>query len=138
MAVTYPHPFLRLVAAGTLPGPEAWSWSLSLSPNFPDATDPAPATVPAAVVTAVQTFHAATGITNAATRLTTIKLNRIGVDGHYMNETNTVQHDFATPGIAGAYSGAAMPNQVALAVTLRTRNRRGLAKVGRSRTWRRA
>lgn len=125
--MAYPNQFLRLQVSGSLYTSEMWSWTLSLMPDFPGDND-GPETVPAGVISAVQTFHQATSSANA--KLETIKLNEIGTDGRYTKQV-TVFHDFATPVAGGQSSAPNFPPQVALAVTLRTAVRRGLASRGR-------
>lgn len=127
--MAYPAPFLRLVASGTLFGVESWSWSLSLVPNFPGDGD-VPDSVPNGVVTAVSAFHASVHVASSAARLNTLKLNLIGEDGRYVNQGETVLHDYGTPGVPG-FTVPAYPAQVSLAVTLRTARSRGRAHAGR-------
>lgn len=126
--MTYPRPFLRLVASGTLYAVESWSWSLSMIPDF-DNTPTAPEEVPAGVITAVQTFHTSAGIGSDA-RLNTVKLNEIDANGRYVDQDSTVLHDYALPGVAGTGPSGLVP-QIAWAVTLRTAATRGLAHSGR-------
>lgn len=129
--MTYPGPFLRLVASGTLHDVEQWSWGLSLVPSFNnDPQNDAPDAVPPAIVSAVQTFHSGTYISKAA-RLTTLKLNLIGPNGRYLNEGETVVHDYGNPGVAGPGPNILFPPQIALAVSLLTARSRGLANKGR-------
>lgn len=128
--MAYPTPFLRLVLSGTLHGFEQFSVGLSLIPSFNgDPTDDAPDEVPASVITAVENFWESGNVSNRAP-LTTLKLNMIDTNGRYLNQGNTVVHDFGTPGIYGG-GQFLYPPQVALAVTLRTRLSRGRAHAGR-------
>lgn len=126
--MAYPGTHLRLVVSGSLPGTESFSWGLNLHGNF--ATPEAPDEVPQAVIDAVTTFH--TGATlpiGSGAILTTIKLNEIGPDGRYVNKSDTVMHEFE-PGIPGVGTND-LPNQCAIAITLRTAVKRGLAHSGR-------
>ena len=130
LGMAYPHSFLRLVVSGTLWSSEAFTWTLALSDQDDLMPEGAPETVPASIVTAVQAFHATTGMICNEARLTQIKLNRIGLDGRYISQSETVLHDFAPPGIPGASSSPVAP-QIALAVSLVTEKRRGPANAGR-------
>lgn len=126
--MAYPGSFLRLVVSGTLYGTEQFAWSLAISRNF--ETDPAPDTIPQALIDAVVAYHSDPATqTGARAELTMIKLNEIGPNGRYANPSETVLHEFETP-VAGE-GNASQPPQTAVAVTLRTAVRRGLAKSGR-------
>lgn len=124
----YLAPFLRLVAVGSLPGGEQWTWSLSFIENFGPST--APTEVPADVITAVQTFHQSSAVAlGSGVTLDAIKLNEIGVDGRYTNSSATVEHFFDPP--EGAAGTIQLPPQCATAVSLLTGKTRGLAHRGR-------
>lgn len=126
--MTYPLPFLRLVVSGTLFTSESFSFGISLINDF--GTGEAPLEVPQGVIDATEAYIArpTTKLSNAAV-LTTIKLNEIGTDGRYTSATDTVLAE-VNPTVAGAL-GIQTPPQIALAVTLRTGARRGLAASGR-------
>lgn len=123
--MTYAAPFLRLVLSGTLHTVEGFSFGVSLISDGSGVE--APAEVPAGVVTAAQTLMTGAIISGAAD-LDTIKLNLIGTDGRYAGD-NTVMHEFAPP-VGGTYTATNAP-QVAIAVSLDTAARRGLATRGR-------
>lgn len=126
--MAYPGNHLRLVVSGYLPGGEAFSWGLNFHGNF--STPDGPDVVPQAVIDAVTTFHTDTRVpVSDAAVLTMIKLNEIGPDGRYVSRSETVMHEFET-GIPGSGTPG-LPNQCALAVTLRTAAKRGLAHSGR-------
>lgn len=127
--MTYAVPHLRLVVSGGLYGVDRFSWGLNFIRDFdPDAV--APETVPQGVIDAVVALHTASPVAiSAAATLDTIKLNEIGTDGRYLNQGDTVMHEFETP-VPGSSSSRPAP-QVALAVTLRTAKRRGRAHAGR-------
>lgn len=126
--MAYPKNFLRLVMAGSLYANERWSTSLSLIPNFAGNPSAGPTEVPEAVIEAASDFIQS-GRIYSFVRLDTIKLNLIGPDGKYVDPDDTVEHTFETP-VAGGQSGT-IPPQIALAATLRTGSRRGLANAGR-------
>lgn len=126
--MAYASNILRLVVSGSLYETEAFSWSLSFMPNFSE-TPVVPEEVPAAVQTAVTTYHTS-GVVSAPARLETIKLNLIGPDGRYVDQGNTVLFDYPGTGIPGTASVYPAP-QVALAVTTRTAAQRGRAHAGR-------
>lgn len=126
--MTFPGNFLRMQVSGSLYGTESWSWTLSLVPDFPGPGEDAPSAVPPAVASAVQNFHIATS--GPAARLKTLKLNELGPDGRYTSASETVLYDWDAPGIVGS-SGSPYPAQIALAVSLVTGVRRGLARNGR-------
>lgn len=127
--MTYKQNFLRLVVQGTLYNQERFAFSMALIANEGAGLPPAPTAVPQGTIDAVRTFWTGPGerISEGA-RLTTIKINEIGVDGKYVND-ETVLYDF-NPTVAGT-SGTHHPPQVALAVTLGTDVNRGRAKSGR-------
>lgn len=125
----YPNRFLRLQVAGSgWPG-EIWSWSLNLIAGFgQDAAQPADG-VPAGVVSAVTAFHQEAGLINNRATLETIKLNLIGTDGRYVNQSTTYVSEVLPP-VTGAGT-LDFPPQVALTITLRTSAKRGRAHAGR-------
>lgn len=125
--MAYPRPFLRLVCSGTLYGAEAFSYSLSLIPDFASAPV-VPDEVPEGIIDAVTTFHNGSRIGSQAV-LRLIKLNAIGEDGRYLNDSETIYHE-VDPGVAGT-GNANHPPQVALAISLRTARQRGRAHAGR-------
>lgn len=127
--MVYPASFLRLVASGPLYVVESWSWGLSLA-RFPASGEFAevPDVVPEDVIAATTQFHQSIP-TSAPAQLATIKLNLIGADGRYVNQSETVRHDYDVP-VPGQGSGN-VPPQVALALSLRTDKLRGRAHVGR-------
>lgn len=126
--MAYPRNIFRLVMSGTLFENETFSYGLTFAKEF--TTGSAPSTVPTGIVDAVVAFHTGldSGVSNAA-KLKTIKFNEIGTDGRYVSASETVLEEFETPWAGGR--GAAMPAQVALAITLRTAKRRGRARAGR-------
>jgi hypothetical protein len=65
----------------------------------------------------------------AATSLSFVKANVIGVDGFYENKGETFRRDF--PERAGVDASNALPSEVAFVVTLLTDVARGLASKGR-------
>ncbi len=124
--MTYPAPFLRLVASGRLFGVEDWSVGLSLIPNFTSGPD-APPEVPQRIVDASQAFWTSNVFASTAT-LTTLKLNLIGPDGRYVG-SDTVSHEYAVQLQGGGAN--ILPPQIALVASLRSGARRGLAHAGR-------
>lgn len=125
--MAYASKILRLVVSGPLYLTERFSWSIQFRP----ITDPGwlqPDTVPAGVLSAVSAFHQTTNMISAAAKVDNIKLNVIKEDGHYLDDTNTVEA-FPTP-YAGGIANS-IPPQLALAITLATDAQRGLASKGR-------
>lgn len=130
----YAFPFLRLVAIGTI-----YSDTFNFGLNFVQTTAGAggvPIVTPAhltAVATPLSDWFSGTSAAaganiSSSAKLTGFKLNRIGVDGKYM-EDFTREHTYATP-VAGGVAGP-IPAQIALAITLRTAAERGRASKGR-------
>lgn len=122
--MTYPVPFTRLVASGSL-FTEQFAFSLNMVGTAP--TTP-PGIVPEGVVDLTRAFFAAT-MQQAAARLTMVKFNRIGTDGRY-SESTTRAADLGPAPVIGTQS-TKYPPQVALAVSLDTGYSRGLAARGR-------
>lgn len=120
----YLNPFLKLVVQGSLGSVEVFSYSLHLI----GSANPAPATVPQAVVDAVAAFHGSALVGSTAI-VRTIKLNLIGENGKYVSDT-TVQEDLESPYIAGQGPNQ-YPMQVALAMSLLATKERGKASKGR-------
>lgn len=122
--MAYPQPFLRVVFSGPLYTVERWSFGLTFGGDFNGS--PPPEEVPPGIITAIGNFL--NGVSTGAAKCDLIKVNQIGLDGRYTSE-DTVLHEFVTP--VGATGAVAHPAQVALAVSLETGARRGLAHRGR-------
>lgn len=122
--MVYASPFTRLQVSGTGFGAEIWSWSLSFT-GAPDVD-----TVPAGVVSAVDSFHRTTGLIGGAAKMTTIKWNRLDTNGKQDPVKPTTLHEFVPP-VAGGGGASFMPSALTLAVTLRTARRRGPGSAGR-------
>jgi hypothetical protein len=120
---------LYLQWGGKLPGAEQWSCGLRM--YGPAATAVADAgTLMDDVVPVVQSFHTrqATGI-HANAKLSFVKLNAIGTNGNYIEQSTneTVLADIA----GGGGPAFAKPNQVCQVVSLLTGFSRGPAHRGR-------
>lgn len=126
--MAYVQNFLRLVAIGSLPGGEQWTWSLSYIGNFGPVE--APTEVPQGVLDAIETFHEDTNVgLGTGVTLTAVKLNEIGTNGRYANVSETVEYVYDTP--VQAANTIQIPPQAATAVSLLTNKKRGLAHRGR-------
>ena len=124
----YPANFLRLVVIGGLPGGEQWTWSLSFIADF--STLEPPATVPQGVIDALETFHGSSAVAlGTGVTLNAVKLNEIGTDGRYVSPAETVEHVWDPP--VGAPGTIQVPPQTAVAISLLTAKKRGLAHRGR-------
>ncbi len=125
--MVYAHPFLRLVAIGSLYDTDTFSFSMALRRTI--AAEPAPVVVPSGIITAFSVFwnHASVLISQHAV-LETLKLNEIGPDGKYVND-DTVLYDYDPP--VPGNSGANTVPQVSLAISLGTDAARGRAHAGR-------
>lgn len=114
---------------GKLPGNETWSCSLRMAlTGGAVAIDDAKLT---AAANAIQTYHTnASSFISSHAKLSSVKLNAVDEDGHYVtNPTN----EKLIADIAGGATEAApsYPHQVAWAITLTTGFSRGLAHKGR-------
>lgn len=126
--MAYPANFLRLVVIGSLPGGEQWTWSLSFIQDF--STLEPPTTVPQGVIDTLETFHesfdAALG---TGVLLNAVKVNEIGTDGRYASPSETVEYVWDPP--VNAPNTIQLPPQSAVAISLLTAKKRGLAHRGR-------
>lgn len=126
----YDQRHMYLQWGGALPGGEQWSCGLRLraKAGVTPVNDPALLT---SLQQVVNNFHGrtTTNISGRAT-LTFCKLNLIGLDGRYV-EDMTYEHQYAAGAIGGGNISLTPPNQVALAVSLRTAFARGPAHAGR-------
>lgn len=125
----YDSAHLYLQWGGKLPGGEEWSCGLRLM-NLGGAIPETEPAMLAALVTSITNFHngGAAGI-SALAKLSFVKLNAIGVDGHYVYDTTqeTVLADISGGGTGSGF----VPNQLACAVSLTTGFSRGPAHRGR-------
>jgi hypothetical protein len=122
--MAYTQPFLRAVWSGQHFTNERFSFGVALISDFGGAEPPD--TVPAAIKTATDVFFSAqVGMTS---KCDTIKINLIGTDGKYESD-QTVLYEYTTQQTHN--SGVKYPPQVAVAVSLTTAVRRGLAARGR-------
>jgi hypothetical protein len=125
--MAYVHPFMRLTCSGALYENERFSVGFTLV-NTQTGTPLAEDVVPAAVVTAVKNYFAASFISEHAS-LDVIKWNQIGLDGKYLSKTESCAAE-VNPKVTGG-GGEKPPAQIALAVSMRTAHARGLAHAGR-------
>lgn len=134
LTVYQPGPYdaqhLYLQWGGKLPGNERWSCGFRMmnmgAGNALDAS-----TRLASYTNVITAFHG-NGSVNISSlcKLDSVKLNHIGVDGNYTQETTNETILADLPG-AASQSEPKYPNQVALAVTLTTAVTRGPAHKGR-------
>ena len=134
--MAHPHPFIKVVAEGSLYGTEAFSFGFHIVQAPTIAEDQLPAVTQELadkIGNLVRTYFNGAepnglSITSMA-KLARVKVNRIGRDGRYM-EPDSIEH-VVNPAIAGR-SSARPPAQLALAVSLiGNENPRGLAGRGR-------
>lgn len=127
----YDSAHLYLQWGGKLPGGEQWSCGLRLRKKTAGAAvaaDAAGLLVGAAA--AVVAYHQSANINiSANAKLSSVKLNTIGTDGHYMDSSTNEAIYSDLPGAGSATP--VYPNQVALAVSLLTGFSRGPAHRGR-------
>lgn len=126
--MAYQQPFLRLVAAGTIYSGDTFSFSMSLIKGSGAVT--VPTEVPPAVISAFTSYWNTSSLISQYAKLTTLKLNQIGLDGRY-TEPTTVRYDYPPPGIPGSSTGTNTAPQIALAISLTTAISRGRAHAGR-------
>jgi len=125
----YNTPHLYLQWGGKLPGNEQWSCGLRIAPTVTGAVTMGPTDLNTCVIQLSMTHaNAATGISPLA-KLSFVKLNIIGTDGHYAGSATNEQ---VVADVAGGGSASTIyPNQVAMAVSLTTGFSRGPAHRGR-------
>lgn len=128
----YPANFHRLVILGEVYN-DIFNTTLTIAPDAPGVEVLEPTTeLVTAVANAVSAWWVnatATGARPAAAyRLTGIKLNRIGVDGRYVDPV-THEHTYPAP-LAGPFNFFP-PAQIATVLSLRTAVERGHASKGR-------
>jgi len=122
-----PHWYLQW--GGKLPGNEQWSCGLRMAHVGEIDADNDPAML-AAASAAVRAYHVnGAAFISQAAKLSFVKLNLVGVDGHYVEDTTFEVVHADVPG--GGPGSTPYPNQVALAVTLTTGFSRGPAHKGR-------
>lgn len=132
---SHEHGYLQW--GGVLPGNEIWSCGLrvgaldnALGGAF-DYSGEAVEVLLTHYVTAITAFHQRVlSMISSRAKLDFVKLNKIGVDGHYADQGNSHVR-FLNPKISGGGPATAPPNQVALALTLTTDVQRGPANKGR-------
>lgn len=134
--MAHPHPFIKVVAEGSLYNTEAFSFGFHIVQAPTVAEDQLPAVTQELadkIGNIVRTYFngaAPNGLSiTAAAKLHRVKVNRIGRDGRYM-DTDSIEH-VVNPAIGGR-SAVQPPPQLALAVSLiGNENPRGLAGRGR-------
>ena len=127
--MAYPLPFHKLVLGGTI-YTENWNTGLSIqTPNDVAVSDALLTTVASAVSSWFSNGTATGAQFTSLSKLTYIKLNRVDVNGHYVDpEAQT--HIYPTP-IAGGGSLVGCAPQLSGVVSLRTAFDRGRASKGR-------
>lgn len=134
--MAHPHPFIKVVAEGSLYGTEAFSFGFHIVQAPTVAEDQLPAVTQELadqIGNLVRTYFngaAPNGLSlTAMAKLERVKVNRIGRDGRYM-DSDSIEH-VVNPAIAGR-SAVQPPPQLALTVSLiGNENPRGLAGRGR-------
>lgn len=136
--MAYPRPHHLLVIHGTLVNgavQEEWQTSLRISQNDTLAAnakgDATEAELDDVAKDLTTWWTAISHVYPASTVLRGFKLNRIGTDGLYTNQSETFARAFGATGRPGTGGGAPMPAQLAIAATLLTEKGRGLANKGR-------
>jgi hypothetical protein len=114
---------------GKLPGGEQWSCGFRMRKKTAGAVDSG-AGLLVGIGAALSAYHTrADTLIGAAAKLSFVKVNAIGVDGHYVADgTNQAIFGDLAGGVGG---GTAYPNQVCCVVTLTTGFSRGPAHKGR-------
>ena len=123
----YPTETARVVVSGTLYDVEEFSFGVTLIPGdlrTGGSINEVPTEVRQSTSVLVQS------VCGPAVALRTIKANRVDVNGRYQDQGQTTAYEYPAPGIRPS-SGLNWPPQIALAVSLRTDNPRGLAGKGR-------
>ena len=131
----YPGQFHRLVMIGTLYA-EQFNMTLNIVPSalgelgMPEVDDP----TLAAVAADAAAWFALSAVSGGpafifAAKLASIKLNRIGTDGRYV-DNEAQEHVYTTP-IAGDAGGTNIAPQLSSVVTLKTAIERGRGSKGR-------
>lgn len=132
LRLMYPRRFHRLVLLGAAFG-DVWNTSLSIAADNDTDLGAVTPELLAAVAATVGTWYAGASTANglragAVHSLTGIKLNRIGVDGRYVDD-ETMEHTYTTP-ITGGAALNPIP-QAATVLSLLTSAARGPAHRGR-------
>lgn len=125
--MTFPTETARVVVSGTIYGIEEWSFGVTLIPRD-GATGGNITSIPQSVQDATQNFVVQS--CSSAVRLRMIKANPLDTDGRYQSQGRTTAWEWPLPLPVGS-GGNLQPAQIALAVSLRTANPRGLAGKGR-------
>lgn len=128
--MAYPSAHYLLTYGGTLLGPETWTQGLRVWFEDMSRTQAEEEADLAAFAAVLAAWWPSQTISGAAVRLSWAKFNKIGVDGHYVNQYTNL-HEWTAPGIASPNQGPLYPNQVSLVVSLTTNVARGLACRGR-------
>lgn len=130
--MAYPAQFHRLVLIGNQFG-DVFNTTLSIAKDGAGNMDHVSDTLLAAVAAAVADWWDDTGVNGpevaVQARLTSIKLNRIGTDGKYVDAA-TMEHVYGSF-ISGGGPNVFLPPQLATVATLRTDVERGKASKGR-------
>lgn len=124
-------PHLYLTWGGPLPGNEQWTCGVRLAPTSAQseaqAVSAAAALLPDYVTPLKAWFISAQSMISSTCRMNWVKCNAIGTDGEYIEDTT---NEAAFADIYGSV-GMAVPNQIALAISLITGFNRGPAHRGR-------
>lgn len=122
-------PHLYVQWGGSLPGGDEWSCGLRMQPINQGAVDNSGRRL-LGIASAIKAFHQrAESYISPRVNLEFVKVNAVGVDGKYIAQQTFQQIFSNTPG--GGAETKGFPNQVALAITLKTAVSRGPAHKGR-------
>jgi hypothetical protein len=124
--MAYPGTFLRLQMSGATYGPEIWSCGLNIQ-SFGDPDAQPEDLDPWLNACGAWMQRSTSGISSLAF-LRLVKVNLVGADGRYLDDSET---RYAETNIPGGVPGAAAWPQLSAALTLKTDAQRGLASKGR-------
>lgn len=130
--MAYATPFHKIVAIGTQ-GADIFNWTLNVAPSDATPLGPSNSGFTDNIANLIAAWHVKSSGAGgpghfSSVKLTSVKVNRIGTDGKYMDST-TFESVFGSP-LAGSQTGAFIP-QAAMCVTLRTAVARGRGSRGR-------
>jgi len=128
--MAFPHRVCRYTMSGTMfNDQEIWSTGFYMGTEDADSADPDQASVDAVAQHWATWFTQSSSKVSGAYKTLFVKGALLNNDGKTMLQ-NVVQHDYS-PAINGAYNGGTNPPQIALVVSLRNTERRGLGVKGR-------
>nr|CRY96478.1 hypothetical protein [uncultured prokaryote] len=130
----FPQPFIKVVASGILFGGAeifSTSWSLADPDLSNDAEQPSDGVVDNIALAVTEWFSSPQAHIQNWSRLLSVKVNLVGVDGLYLDKEQTIERAYLDEQVFGGADNELLPSQCSVAISMRSNRVRGPGAFGR-------